>query len=112
VAPPILSVQETIRNMAAVDVVPNFGAELKDSFKPVNSWVANGIGWLDDIQQFYRDRAAIEKEYASKLSALAKKYFEKKSKKASILSVGENPAITPGSLESLVAGCHTNQAVC
>jgi formin-binding protein 1 len=88
--------------MATVDAVPNFGAELKDSFKPVNSWVSNGIAWLDDVQQFYRDRAAIEKEYAAKLSALAKKYFEKKSKKASILSVGENPAITPGSLERSV----------
>jgi len=85
--------------MAQVDAYPNFGAELKDSFKPVNSWVASGISWLDDIQQFYRDRAAVEKEYASKLSALAKRYFEKKSKKASVLSVGENPAITPGSLE-------------
>jgi formin-binding protein 1 len=85
--------------MATVDAAPNFGAELKDSFKPVNSWVANGIAWLDDIQQFYRERAVIEKEYAAKLSALAKRFFEKKAKKASILSVGENPAITPGSLE-------------
>jgi hypothetical protein len=91
----------------AADASPNFGAELKDSFKPVNSWVGNGIAWLDDIQQFYRDRAAIEKEYASKLSALAKRYFEKKAKKASILSVGETPAITPGSLEWLVIACRS-----
>jgi hypothetical protein len=85
--------------MAQADTVPNFGAELKDAFRPVNSWVLNGISWLDDIQQFYRERALVEKEYAQRLSALAKRYHEKKSKKSSILSVGETPAITPGSLE-------------
>ncbi|KAK4998403.1 Protein BZZ1 [Elasticomyces elasticus] len=86
--------------MAAIDIAPNFGAELKDGFKPVNAWVSGGIAWLDDIQQFYRERSAIEKEYSQKLSALAKKYFEKKAKKSSILSVGETPTVAPGSLES------------
>jgi formin-binding protein 1 len=61
--------------------------------------VANGIAWLDDIQQFYRERSVIEKEYSAKLSALAKKYYEKKAKKSSSLSVGDTPAMTPGSLE-------------
>ncbi|KAH9826035.1 protein BZZ1-like [Teratosphaeria destructans] len=86
--------------MADVDIAPQFGAELKDGFKPVNAWVANGIGFLDDIQQFYRERSAIEKEYSQKLGALAKKYFEKKAKKQSQLSVGDTPTVTPGSLES------------
>ena len=85
--------------MAEVDIAPRFGAELKDGFKPVNAWVANGISWLDDIQQFYRERAAIEKEYSSKLYGLAKKNFDKKAKRSSNLSVGETPAMTPGSLE-------------
>jgi hypothetical protein len=88
--------------MATVDPSPHFGAELKDSFKPVNSWVSNGVAWLDDVQQFYRERSVIEKEYAGKLSLLAKRYHEKKAKKASALSVGETPAITPGSLERYV----------
>ncbi|KAE9977705.1 hypothetical protein EG327_007645 [Venturia inaequalis] len=86
--------------MADVDLAPSFGAELKDGFKPVNAWVSGGIAWLDDIQQFYRERSVIEKEYAGRLSALARKYFEKKAKKASALSVGETPVVTPGSLES------------
>jgi len=64
--------------------------------------VANGIGWLEDIQQFYRERSVIEKEYSAKLNALAKKFFERKSKKSSSLSVGDTPAMTPGSLERLV----------
>ncbi|KAI9691288.1 MAG: hypothetical protein M1820_009786 [Bogoriella megaspora] len=86
--------------MAAVDVAPHFGAELKDGFKPVNAWVSNGIAWLDDVQQFYRERSTIEREYSQKLSGLAKKYFEKKAKRQSSLSVGDNPSVTPGSLES------------
>lgn len=86
--------------MAEVEIAPDFGAELKDGFKPVNAWVAQGIDWLDDVQQFYRERSAIEKEYSQKLSALAKKYHEKKGKKSSGLSVGDTPTVTPGSLES------------
>lgn len=85
--------------MAEVDIAPKFGAELKDGFKPVNGWVTNGITWLEDIQQFYRDRSIIEKEYGSKLNALAKKYYEKKTRKSSSLSVGDTPITTPGSLE-------------
>ncbi|KIW00266.1 uncharacterized protein PV09_08156 [Verruconis gallopava] len=80
--------------------VAHFGAELKDGFKPVNAWVSQGIAFLDDVQQFYRERSAIESEYASKLQALARKYFERKAKKSAALSVGENPLVTPGSLES------------
>ncbi|KOS23149.1 Protein BZZ1 [Escovopsis weberi] len=85
---------------ADVDAVPTFGAELKDGFKPANAWVGHGIAWLDDIQAFYRERAAIEKEYSAKLEALAKRHFEKKNKKIAQLSVGDSPAMTPGSLES------------
>ncbi|CAF3519288.1 hypothetical protein SNK03_003750 [Fusarium graminearum] len=86
--------------MAEVDVMPTFGSELKDGFKPANVWLGHGIAWLDEIQQFYRERAAIEKEYSAKLMALSKKYFEKKNKRTAQLSVGETPAMTPGSLES------------
>jgi hypothetical protein len=68
--------------------------------------VSNGIAWLDDIQQFYRERSVIEKEYSAKLSALAKKYYEKKAKKSGTLSVGDTPAMTPGSLERFAFGHH------
>ncbi|KAI1271695.1 hypothetical protein F5Y07DRAFT_382149 [Xylaria sp. FL0933] len=86
--------------MAEVDVAPTLGAELKDGFKPANVWVANGIAWLDDIQNFYRERSALEKEHSARLNALAKKYFEKKTKKSTSLSVGDTPTMTPGSLEN------------
>lgn len=61
--------------------------------------VSNGIEWLDEIQQFYRERSVIEREYSAKLNALAKKYFERKGKKTSSVSVGDTPVTTPGSLE-------------
>ncbi|KAJ5555313.1 hypothetical protein N7535_007752 [Penicillium sp. DV-2018c] len=95
--------------MAAADVAPQFGAELKDSFKPVNNWVSHGISWMDEIQQFYRERSAIEKEYASKLTLLCKKYYDRKSKKISTLSVGDTPTLTPGSLESASLTTWTTQ---
>jgi hypothetical protein len=72
---------------------------VQDGFKSASVWVANGITWLDDIQAFYRERSIIEKEYSAKLTALAKRYFEKKAKKSASLSVGDTPAMTPGSLE-------------
>ncbi|OAL27455.1 hypothetical protein AYO20_09807 [Fonsecaea nubica] len=85
--------------MAQVATV-NFGTELKDGYKAVDNWVSLGITWLTEIQEFYQERSAIEKEYSQKLAALAKKYYDKKSRKSSNLSVGDNPALTPGSLES------------
>ncbi|EQL03468.1 Fps/Fes/Fer/CIP4-like protein [Ophiocordyceps sinensis CO18] len=71
----------------------------EDGFKPASAWVGHGIAWLDEMQQFYRDRSAIEREYGAKLSALAKRYFDKKNKRSAQLSVGESPTMTPGSLE-------------
>ncbi|KAF3160068.1 hypothetical protein TWF225_007925 [Orbilia oligospora] len=84
----------------ADEAPPNFGAELKDAFKPVNTWVSNGIAWIADVEEFYRERSVIEKEYSTKLGLLAKRFFEKKSKKTASLSVGDSPLMTPGSLES------------
>ena len=71
--------------------------------------MAGGITWLEEIQQFYRERATIEHEYSSKLSALAKKYYEKKAKRSSSLSVGDTPSLTPGSLESASLTTWTTQ---
>lgn len=78
----------------------SIGNELKDSFKPTSKWVDSNIHWLADIEEFYRERALIEQDYASKLKVLTKKYFDKKTKVLTSLSVGDEPKITPGSLES------------
>lgn len=78
----------------------SIGNELKDSYKITDKWVQNGINWLGDIDEFYKERAQIEKEYALKLSDLCKRHFKKKAENSSHLSVGDEPQITPGSLES------------
>ena len=39
----------------------------------------------------YRDRAALEREYAAKLQVLAKKTLEKKSKKVASAVLGDEP---------------------
>ena len=71
--------------------------------------MANGINWLEDLQMFYRERGALEKEYSQKLTALARKYHEKKGKKIGPLSVGDMPTKTPGSLESASLTTWTTQ---
>ncbi|OBA19881.1 FCH-domain-containing protein [Metschnikowia bicuspidata var. bicuspidata NRRL YB-4993] len=78
----------------------SIGNELKDSYKSTEKWITNGINWLDDLEGFYKERALLEKEYSAKLQELCKKHFEKKAKNSSGLSVGDDPQITPGSLES------------
>lgn len=65
----------------------------------------NNVKWLDDLQEYYRERATIEKEYATKLQTLAKKFQDRRTKKSPGLSVGDNPTMTPGSLEN--ASCTT-----
>ncbi|CUM64353.1 uncharacterized protein PRCAT00001955001 [Priceomyces carsonii] len=77
----------------------SIGNELKDSFKPTSKWISNGIEWLKDIEDFYRSRASLEKEYSAKLKELTKIQFEKKAKISAKLSVGDEPQVTPGSLE-------------
>lgn len=78
----------------------SIGNELKDSYLITEKWINNGINWLSDIDEFYKERATIEREYAAKLRDLTKRHFDKKAKNSSHLSVGEEPQITPGSLES------------
>lgn len=78
----------------------SIGTEVKDSFKETSKWVANGINWLTDLDEFYKERAAIEREYSTKLLELCKRHFDKKARNSTHLSVGDEPKITPGSLES------------
>lgn len=78
----------------------SIGNQLKDSFKPTQKWVTNSINWLGDIEEFYRERAALEKEYSGKLKEICRKHFDKKAKVLAAVSVGDEPIITPGSLES------------
>ncbi|CAG8504074.1 11876_t:CDS:10 [Acaulospora colombiana] len=66
----------------------SFGSELKDQFSTVNQFVSGGIQFLNEVREFIKERAQIEKEYAGKIEALARKYLLKKEKKEVSMSVG------------------------
>lgn len=78
----------------------SIGNEIKDGFKRTDKWIKVNIQWLEELQGFYTQRAQIEREYAEKLNALTTEAFKSKAKASSVVSVGENPLVTPGSLES------------
>lgn len=78
----------------------SIGNEIKDSYKETHKWVQNNLKGLRDIEQFYRERAKLEREYGEKLSGLTKEFMNRKSKSSVPLSVGDTPTITPGSLEA------------
>lgn len=78
----------------------SIGNEIKDSYKETHKWVQNNLKWLKDIEQFYRERAKLEREYSEKLEGLTKEFLNRKSKTSVSLSVGDTPSTTPGSLEA------------
>ncbi|GAV28208.1 hypothetical protein PMKS-001678 [Pichia membranifaciens] len=77
----------------------SIGNEIKDGFKRTDKWVKANIGFIGEMESFYKQRALIEREYAEKLQKLTSESFQKVSKLSPTLSVGEEPTITPGSLE-------------
>lgn len=68
----------------------SIGNEVKDAFKETHKWVQNNLKWLKDIEQFYRERAKLEKEYSERLSRLSADYFNKKSSTSVPISVGDS----------------------
>ncbi|GMM30644.1 Bzz1 protein [Martiniozyma asiatica (nom. inval.)] len=70
------------------------------SYSKVSNWIHANIGSLNDVETFYSQRAIIEREYAEKLGRLVSESFAKRNKQALTLSVGDEPTMTPGSLEA------------
>lgn len=99
VLPPIRDTTCTTPPPMSLDDL-SLGNELKDGFKTTQKWIQNGIDWLADIDDFYKERATIEREYSARLRELCQKHFDKKAKNSLHLSVGDEPQITPGSLEA------------
>lgn len=77
------------------------GDAVLDGYKQTASWYENGVEWLTDVIDFYRERAAIEREAAQKLASLASKHITKKANWSAKVSVGDKPLTTPGSLENM-----------
>ncbi|KAH3901401.1 related to Protein BZZ1 [Saccharomycodes ludwigii] len=85
----------------------SIGNELKDSYKETYNWCSYNIKWLRDVQNFYKQRANLEKEYSEKLNQLTNDFLKKKAESSVPLSVGDSPVITPGSAESGTVMCWT-----
>lgn len=76
------------------------GDSVLDGYKKTESWFSNGISWLEDISEFYKERASIERESSQRLAQLAARFFSKKAAVTAKVSVGDDPVTTPGSLEN------------
>ncbi|KIO29728.1 hypothetical protein M407DRAFT_21153 [Tulasnella calospora MUT 4182] len=69
-----------------------YGTELPDQVEVLNKVLENQLSLISDVRDLIRERAALEKEYAQKLQAIARKASEKRSRTAAARIVGEDPA--------------------
>ncbi|PAV17054.1 Bzz1-Myo3 5p-Bee1p-Vrp1p actin assembly complex component [Pyrrhoderma noxium] len=72
----------------------SFGQSLPDQVDRIVALCDSQLGLLSDTREIYKDRAALEKEYATKLAALAKRASEKRNKRIASLVVGDEPSKT------------------
>ncbi|THH20534.1 hypothetical protein EW146_g844 [Bondarzewia mesenterica] len=97
-----------------------YGDSLPDQVDLVARLSDAQLTLLGDIREIYSDRAALEREHATKLQALAKKALDKKLKKVAAAVVGDEPTkdwnedtISQSTLDNMynkVIGSMTNAA--
>ncbi|KAJ3754491.1 hypothetical protein EV360DRAFT_96576 [Lentinula raphanica] len=68
-----------------------YGACLPDQVDRISATIDAHIQLVADVREMYKDRVALEREFATKLQALAKRSAEKKSKMESVLVLGGDP---------------------
>ncbi|KAH7926483.1 hypothetical protein BV22DRAFT_1104300 [Leucogyrophana mollusca] len=69
----------------------SYGEHLPDQVDRIASLFDAHLGLIADVRELYRDRAALEREYAAKLQVLAKKATDKKAKIAALVVIGDSP---------------------
>ncbi|TFK39041.1 hypothetical protein BDQ12DRAFT_712547 [Crucibulum laeve] len=69
----------------------SFGRALPDQVEHIAAAFDAHIQLLGDVREIYRERAALEREYAGKLQILARKAAERKSKMETSFVVGGDP---------------------
>ncbi|KAI0693453.1 hypothetical protein C8T65DRAFT_668088 [Cerioporus squamosus] len=77
--------------MASTTTRQTYGQHLPDQVERIASVTDAQLELLEDVRDLYRERAALEREYATKLQLLVKKAAEKKAKKMPALVVGNEP---------------------
>ncbi|KAJ6621842.1 hypothetical protein B0H10DRAFT_2162903 [Mycena sp. CBHHK59/15] len=68
-----------------------YGQALPDQVDRISSVFDAHLHLLTEVRELYRDRAALEREYATKLQVLTKRATEKRTKVAAAFVVGEEP---------------------
>ncbi|KAJ7505127.1 hypothetical protein B0H11DRAFT_1976959 [Mycena galericulata] len=68
-----------------------FGQTLPDQVDRISSLFDAHLQLSSEVRELYRDRVALEREYATKLQALTKRAAEKRAKLASAFVVGDEP---------------------
>ncbi|KAJ7781755.1 hypothetical protein DFH07DRAFT_791366 [Mycena maculata] len=68
-----------------------FGQSLPDQVEHISSLFDAHLRLLAEVREIYRDRAALEREYATKLQVLTKRATDKRTKLVSAFVVGEEP---------------------
>ncbi|KAG1898149.1 uncharacterized protein F5891DRAFT_1044725 [Suillus fuscotomentosus] len=71
----------------------SYGQLLPDQVDRISSLFDGHLGLLADARELYRERAALERDYATKLKQLAKKASEKKNKNELLLVLGDDKAV-------------------
>ncbi|KAI0287946.1 hypothetical protein BC826DRAFT_1168600 [Russula brevipes] len=69
----------------------SYGESLPDQVARVANLSDAQADVLNDIRELYRERAALERDYAMKLLVLAQKALDKKNKKMALAVVGDEP---------------------
>ncbi|KAF6744502.1 hypothetical protein DFP72DRAFT_1094692 [Ephemerocybe angulata] len=69
-----------------------FGSLLPDQFDKIASYFETHLELIGDIREIYAARVALEREYAGKLQALARKAADKKAKMEHAIAVGTDPS--------------------
>ncbi|KJA24386.1 hypothetical protein HYPSUDRAFT_38820 [Hypholoma sublateritium FD-334 SS-4] len=72
----------------------NFGETLPDQFDRISDLFDANLQVIDDVREIYTARAALDREYAGKLQALARKAAERKAKSCAAFVVGAEPTKT------------------
>ncbi|CAK5284133.1 unnamed protein product [Mycena citricolor] len=71
--------------------VQMFGQALPDQVDNIASLLDAHLHLLTEVREVYKDRAALEREYATKLQALSKRASEKRAKSLPAFVVGDEP---------------------
>ncbi|KAI0081551.1 hypothetical protein K474DRAFT_1681918 [Panus rudis PR-1116 ss-1] len=85
-----------------------YGKCLPDQVDRIASLTDAQLELLDDVRELFRERIALEREYATKLQILGKKAAEKKNRKIAALVVGTEP--TKAWTEATLQGSTLNHA--